>query len=460
VIDLDAVPTREPGMAPFEVMISESQERMCAVVRAERLGDVMEVCRRWGLPAVAVVGRVTDNGLLSVVEGGIEVARIPATALASDAIVYQREARVPERRRRAPAPGLAAVVAHQLHEQATDPSTVLCALLGTPGLGSVAWLTEQYDSTVGTDTVVGPGPGAAVMRIKGTTMALVAATDGNATVSALDPYLGALMSVCESVRNVVIVGARPLGVTDCLNFGDPERPEAFWQLSEAVRGIADACRALGVPVISGNVSLYNESPAGQILPTPQIGVVGLLDDVDVRVGPAFVADGDLVVLAGETVPGLAGSAYVELAGGAADDAPPALDLRREAALHSFLLEAIGNGALTAAQDIGSGGLAVALAEMALWGSRGADLRLPVGQAPAIELFGEAPSRAVVTCSPGAWERLAASAGRHGVPLERLGMTGGHSLRIEPQDKSDPVDLDLATLRDAWSASLPRLFGQA
>jgi phosphoribosylformylglycinamidine synthase len=278
------------------------------------------------------------------------------------------------------------------------------------------------------------------------------------------------MSVCEAVRNVVVTGARPLGVTDCLNFGDPEKPEAFWQLREAVLGIADACRALGIPVVSGNVSLYNESPGGAILPTPQIGVVGLLDDVEQRVAPAFDADGDLVVLAGETVPGLAGSAYVELAGAAPEDVLPALDVTREAALHAFLLEAIASGLVTAAQDLGSGGLAVALAEMALWGDRGADLRLRVGATPAVELFGEAPSRAVVTCRPASWERLAAIADRHALPLELLGNTGGRNLRIELQghgatgaaeerggDIADPVDVDLATLRHAWTSALPRLF---
>src|SRR5439155_11186305 len=224
---------------------------------------------------------------------------------------------------------------------------------------------------------VGPGAGAAVIRVKGTSMGLVLATDGNAAVSALDAYLGAALSVCQAVRNVVVTGARRLGITDCLNFGDPEKPEAFWQLGEAVRGIADACRALELPVVSGNVSLYNESPAGAILPTPQIGVVGVLEDVGARCAPAFAGPGDLVILAGETVPGLAGSAYAAIAGSAPEDGPPSLDLARERALHAFLLDAIPAGLVTGAQDVGSGGLAVAIAEMAMWGGRCADLRLRV-----------------------------------------------------------------------------------
>jgi phosphoribosylformylglycinamidine synthase len=472
-VDLDAVPRREEAMLPFEVMISESQERMAAIVRPERLDDVLEVCRRWGLPAAAVVGRVTDDGFVTIVERGTELARVPAPALASEAIVYRREARRPAKRRQAPAPGAPVVASDHLPERGTDPGAVLRGLLGRPDLGSIGWVSQQYDSTVGSDTVVGPGGGAAILRIKGTPLGLVASTDGNATVSAIDPYLGAAMSVCEAVRNVVVTGARPLGVTDCLNFGDPEKPEAFWQLGEAVRGVADASRALGLPVVSGNVSLYNESPTGAILPTPQIGVVGLLDDVVQRVGPAFAADGDLVVLAGETAPGLAGSAYVELAGSAPEDTLPTLDLEREAALHAFLLDAIASGLVTAAQDLGSGGLAVALAEMALWGERGADLRVRVGATPAVELFGESPSRAIVTCRPASWERLAAIGDRHGVPLEPLGYTAGPSLRIELQgegatgaaeerggDIADPVDIELATLRHAWISALPRLFAEA
>jgi phosphoribosylformylglycinamidine synthase len=269
----------------------------------------------------------------------------------------------------------------------------------------------------------------------------------------------------------VVVGARPLGITDCLNFGDPEKPEAFWQLTEAVRGIADAARALKLPVISGNVSLYNESPEGAILPTPEIGVVGLFDDVEQRVGPAFAADGDVVALAGASAPGLAGSAYAEIAGTAPDDSPPALDFERETALHGFLLEAIGTGLLTAAQDVSGGGLAVALAEMAIWGDRGASLRVRVGATPAVELFGESPSRAVITCRPDRWAALAELAARHELPLERLGETAGSQLRIELQgdgatgaaegrgaDIADPIEVDVASLRHAWSAALPALMG--
>ena len=295
---------------------------------------------------------------------------MPAAALTSDAIVHERLAAPPSHRRAAPAPGAPIDPSDRLPERGMDPGAVLLALLGSANLSSRRAVFEQYDSTVGADTVAGPGRGAAVLRIKGTTKALVASTDGNQAVGALDPYLGAALSVAEATRNVAITGARPLGVTNCLNYGDPTRPEAFWQLTEGVRGLGDACRALGLPVTGGNVSLYNESPDGAIAPTPEIGVVGLLEDIGLLVGPAFVAEGDTVVLVGEGTPGLSGSAYAALAGTAAEDGPPALDLAREAALQAFIREAIARELVASAQDVSGGGLAVALAEGAMWSGLG------------------------------------------------------------------------------------------
>ena len=313
LVDLDAIPRREPGLEPFEVMISESQERMCAAVHPQRWEDVREVCTRWGIP-VAIIGRVTADGDVVVVAGGLdadgrprpsadELARIPARALTSDAIVHERLASPPTHERAAPAPGAPMEPVDRLPERGMDPGAVLLGLLGSANLSSRHQVFHQYDSTVGADTVVGPGRGAAVLRVKGTTKALVASTDGVHGIGLSDPWLGAATSVAEATRNVSITGARPLGVTNCLNYGDPTRPEAFWQLSEGVRGLADACRALGLPVTGGNVSLYNESPAGAIAPTPEIGVVGLIDDVATLVGPAFVATHDTVLLVGEAGPG-------------------------------------------------------------------------------------------------------------------------------------------------------------
>ncbi len=480
LVDLDAIPRREPGMAPFEVLISESQERMIAIVQPERYAEVAAVCARWGLPC-AVIGRVTGDGAIRVVRGGIdaegrpspgadELARVPAAALTSDAIVFERPAAPPVRRRPGPAPGAAQEPAELLPERGMDPGAVLLGLLGSPNLASRRWVYEQYDHHVQTNTVAGPGRGAAVLRVKGTRRALVATTDGDQAVSALDPYLGAALSVAEATRNVSVTGARPLGVTNCLNFGDPTRPEAFWQLKEAVRGLGDACRALAIPVTGGNVSLYNEAPGSAIAPTPEIGVVGLADDVDVLVGPALGADDLVVLLAGATGPGLGGSAYAALAGGGDDD-PPDLDLAREVALQAFVRAAIAARLVAAAQDVSRGGLAVALAEMALWGGRGGRFRVAVAGSPAVALFGESPSRAVLAVPPAAVEALAALARDHDVPLSQLGVSGGDLLVIELAGEgatgaaeergarvADAVELGLGDLRHAWEHGLPRALG--
>jgi phosphoribosylformylglycinamidine synthase len=469
-IDLEAVPRREPEMAPFEVMISESQERMLAIVRPERVADVAAVCERWGLPWAAI-GRVTADGDVSVSEGGRELARIPAAALTSDAIVHDRLAAPPARRRAAPAPGAPAVAGDQLPERGMDPGAVLLALLGSPNLASRRAVFEQYDSTVGTATVAGPGHGAAVLRVRGTSKALVATTDANAPVGAFDPWLGAALSVAEATRNVSITGARPLGVTNCLNFGDPTRPEAFWQLSEAVRGLGDACRALGLPVTGGNVSLYNESPTGAILPTPEIGVVGLLDDVAMLVGPAFAHAGDEILVVGEAGPGLAGSEYARLAGAASEDGPPALDLAREAALQAFVRDAIERGLVASAQDVSGGGLAVALAEAAMWGGLGAHVRIPIASSPAVDLFGESPSRVLMSAGPREAATIVALAREHDLPVEIVGLVGGDRLVIElagagatgaaeerGSGVADSIDVSLVDLRHTWDHGLTRALG--
>jgi phosphoribosylformylglycinamidine synthase len=469
-IELEAVPRRELGLEPFEVMVSESQERMLAVVRPERHEAVAEVCQRWGLPC-AVIGRVTDDGDVTVREAGRELARISAAALTSNAIVHHRLAAPPERRRLAPAPGAPAVASDQLPERGMDPGAVLLALLGSPNLASRRAVYEQYDSTVGASTIAGPGRGAAVVRVPGTTKALVASTDANAAVGGLEPWLGAALSVAEATRNVAITGARPLGVTNCLNFGDPTRPEAFWQLSEAVRGLGDACRALGLPVTGGNVSLYNESPAGAILPTPEIGVVGLLDDASTLVGPAFRDDADAILLVGEAGPGLAGSAYAGAAGLAPEDGPPALDLDRERALQAFCREAARRRLVASAQDVSGGGLAVALAESAMWGGLGARVRLAVVGSPAVDLFGESPSRVVLSARPATVAPLVALAAEHDLPIEEIGAVGGERLIVElagagatgaAEERgsrvADSIDVPLDVLRHAWEQGLPRALG--
>jgi phosphoribosylformylglycinamidine synthase len=476
-IELSAIPRREPRMEPFEVMISESQERMVAVIRPEHWDAVRAVCERWGLP-VSVIGEVTGDGDIAVVDGKRELARIPAASLTSDAIVHERLAAPPARRRAAPAPGAVeddSRMGPGLPERGMDPGAVLRGMIGSANLSARRAVFEQYDSTVQANTVVGPGHGAAVLRIKGTTKALVASTDANHAVGSIDPWLGAALSVAEATRNVSITGARPLGVTNCLNYGDPTRPEAFWQLSEAVRGLGDACRALGLPVTGGNVSLYNESPAGAIAPTPEIGVVGLLDDVEQLVGPAFEREGDAILLVGEAVSGLAGSEYAALAGVAADDEAPPIDLAREAAVQAFVREAAERGLLASAQDVAAGGLAIALAESAIWGDGdrgiGARVSLGVAHSPAVDLFGESPSRLVVSTRPRYAPALALLARHHGLPVEELGTVGGNRLIVElagagatgaAEERgsrvADALEVPVADLRHAWETGLSRALG--
>jgi phosphoribosylformylglycinamidine synthase II len=470
-IDLAAVPRREEGMAPFEVMISESQERMLAIVTPARLDDVLGVCQRWELPA-AVVGRVTDDGDVVVVDSGTELARVPAHALASGAITIERVATPPTRSRAAPAPGAPEIPSDALPERGMDPGIVLEALLGEVNVGSRAWVTTQYDATVGSDTVVGSERAAGAMRIKGSRAALVVATDSLPALAGADPALGAAAAVAECARNISLTGARPLGLTNCLNFGDPGVPEAYWQLAESVRGLADACRALGIPVTGGNVSLYNESLAGRIPPTAQIGIVGLIDDVDRLVGPAFRSAGDVVVLLGEAAPGLVGSAYERIAGSAPDDRPPGIDLAREALLQGVLRQAAAEGLIASAQDVSAGGLAVALAECAIWGAIGADLTVPAAFAPAVALFGESPSRAVVTIARDDWPALARLVGTARLPARRLGSVGGERLRIRlvgvgatgaAEERgagvADEIDVPLGVLERAWRSALPRAMGE-
>jgi phosphoribosylformylglycinamidine synthase subunit PurL len=470
-VELDRIPRREEGMAPFEVMISESQERMLAVVRPDRLAEVEAVCERWAVP-VAVIGRVTDDTDITVVQGDEVLARIPAAALTSDAIVYQRRSSPPARRRPAPAPGIADDAVSGLPKRGTDPGAVLLSLLASPDLGSRAWVTTQYDSTVGADTVAGSELGAGIIRVKGTSKALVMATDAQARIGAIDPWLGAAMALAECARNVAITGARPLGVTDCLNFGDPTQPEAFWQLERSLQGLADASRALGLPVTGGNVSLYNESPKGRIDPTAQVGVVGLLAELDQLVRPAFGQAGDLVGLLGEVTPGMAGSHYAELAGPDPDDRPPSLDLDREVALQQTLLLAASGGLLRSAQDVSGGGLAVSLAECCIWGGIGATLDLGVRSAAAVELFGESPSRVVVSAAAGAWPRLQALASEHALPLRRLGLVGGKRLQVRltgigatgaAEERGTTIeraiDLPIADLQRAWERALPSVLGE-
>jgi phosphoribosylformylglycinamidine synthase II len=416
-LDLDAVPLREPGLEAFEILTSESQERMLAIVDRSKLVQVGQVCERWGL-ANAVVGALRPGGGLTVRMGGVTVAEVPARSLADEGPVYERPM--------SPPPGF-----DELTEDDPTFATVTApagdaflAVLSSPNVASKRWVWEQYDAFVQGGSVLREGADAAVVRLEGSLRAIALSTDGKGRFGALDPYLGAAHAVAEAARNVAAVGARPLAITNCMNFGNPERPEVMWQFAESIRGMADACRALETPVTGGNVSFYNESGGSAIWPTPVIGMLGLLEDYRLLVRPGFGSAGLIVYLLGETFGELGGSEFAEVVLGIVAGRPPALDLERERALHRLLLEGAGRDLLASAHDCGEGGLAIALAESAIEGGQGFAISLP-GDLPAhVTLFSESASRALISVEPGRTSELEDLAAELHVPFSRLGETGG------------------------------------
>jgi phosphoribosylformylglycinamidine synthase len=416
---------------------------MLAIVRPERLDEVRAVCSTWGL-ASAVVGRLVAGGGLRVRLGGAVVAEVPARSLADEGPVYTRPMSPPAERDDLVAddPTFATFT--------TPPSDALLAVLASPNVASKRWVWEQYDSIVQGATVLGPGGDAALIRIEGTMKALALSTDGKGRFGALDPYLGAAHAVAEAARHVACTGATPLAITNCLNFGNPERPEVMWQFAESIRGMADACRALETPVTGGNVSFYNESGDSAIWPTPVIGMLGLIEDYRLAVRHAF-ADGALVYLLGETFPELGGSELAEVELGVVAGRPPALDLERERALHRLLVEAARTDLLRSAHDCGDGGLGVALAECAIAGGTGFAVSLPGDLPPHVGLFSESASRAVVTVTADRAGELEELAAAHAVPWSRLGETGGPRLVID-----HVADLAVDEAAAAYEDAIPKL----
>ncbi len=442
-IDLDAVPLREPDLEAFEILTSESQERMLAIVDPHRVEDVRGVCVRWGL-ASAVIGSLVPGGRLAIRLRGSVVADVPARSLADEAPVYTRPMSPPPER----------------DDLVTDdptfatfpisPGDALLAVLGSPNVSSKRWVWEQYDSIVQGGTVIGPGGDAALIRIEGTLKALALSCDGKGRFGVLDPYLGAAHAVAEAARNVACTGSKPVAVTNCLNFGNPERPEVMWQFAETIRGMADACRAFETPVTGGNVSFYNESGGSAIWPTPVIGMLGLIGDHRLAVRSAFV-EGMEVYLLGETFPELGGSELAEVVLGVVAGRPPALDLERERSLHRFLVEAARSDLLASAHDCGDGGIAVALAESAIVGGTGFAVSLPGDLPPHVALFSETPSRAVVTVPEDRASKLEELAAALRVPFSRLGETGGPRMVVD-----DAVDLVVEEAAAAYEDALPKL----
>ncbi len=457
-IDVSLVPQRESGMTAYEIMLSESQERMLLVAKPGREAEVERIFEKWDLHA-SRIGQVTDDGMLRVKERGVVVAEIPNRALTDEAPVYRRPMREPEYLRQAQTLDLDSLAAGDQH-------AALRALLGSPTIASKKWIYRQYDHMVRTNTINLPGLGAGVVRIKGTDRALAMSVDGNGRYCYLDPYRGAMLAVAEAARNVACSGARPLAATNCLNFGNLERPGIMWQFARAVEGIGAACRALDVPITGGNVSLYNETDGKAIYPTPTIGVVGLLEHADHVVSRRFQESGDAILLLGEGHGEFGGSEYLKVMHDLVRGVPPALDLDAERALQALLVTLAGERLVRSAHDCSDGGLAVTIAECAFEtigigaevSLEGVQVARDVAVNVAAALFGESASRVVVSVVPEHVTAVLRHAAAANVPARVVGQTGGSRLRIAVAGEI-VIDQSVDEAERVWSTAIDRHFAQ-
>jgi phosphoribosylformylglycinamidine synthase II len=456
-IELDRVPQRETGMTPYEIMLSESQERMLLVAQKGREDEVFRVFQKWGLDAVEI-GRVTHDAKMRVLEHGDVVAEIPNAALTDDAPVYQR----PLKRWEPPVDREKPDYIH--YSESADFTPQLKRLLASPNICSKRWVWQQYDHMVQTNTVDAPGAGdAGVIRIKGSKRGLAMALDGNGRWCYLDPRLGAMHAVAEAARKVACAGATPIGATNCLNFGNPEKPNIMWQFSQVIDGITKACEELDTPITGGNVSFYNETLGEGIYPTPVIGVVGILEDVHKAAKMHFAQTGRKIVLlrandAGDAVDAeveFGSSEYAKEILGAVWGYPPGLDIGKEATLQRALVAMIQTGLVESAHDCADGGLAVALVEAALAAGVGAKVRLPKQKlTQEFVLFGEDASRVVLSCDPQQLSRIQQVAEEYGVIADVLGETGTDRVEISVGEQS-VISASIAELRDVYEGSLEK-----
>jgi phosphoribosylformylglycinamidine synthase subunit PurL len=456
-IDVALVPQRETGMTPYEIMLSESQERMLLVVKKGREAEVEQIFDKWDLHAVHI-GEVTTDGRLRVKHHGEVVAEIPNQALTDEAPMYRRPMATPAYLKEAQELDLGTLA------PPPSPRDVLRRLLASPGIASKRWVYRQYDHMVRTNTLLLPGMGAAAVRVKETSRALAMSVDCNGRFVYLDPYLGAQLAVAEASRNVACAGGLPIGATNCLNFGNPEKPEIMWQFGRAVEGMGAACRALDIPITGGNVSLYNETDGRGVLPTPVIGVVGLIEHADRVVGRAFRSDGDIVVLLGETRNEFGGSEFLHVLHDQIRGLPPQLDLAREAALQRVLVEGASSGVIRSAHDCVEGGVAVTLAECCFDTPLGVEADLAaVADAPATyrdaaPLFSESASRVVVSVAPGQLAALLAMATAAGVPAKQIGRVGGNRIQIAIEGRAVINEL-VADAERLWATAIESWFEQ-
>lgn len=444
-MDVEKVPRRETGMTPYEVMISESQERMLVVPKQGKEEEVQKIFAKWGLEAV-VVGQVTEDGFMTIKEGEKVVARVPAKALTEMCPAYTSEAVEPQYIGPAQNYDLSAL------PEMEDYSQILLSLLGTCSIASKEWIFRQYDYMVGLNTIVEPGSDAAVLRIKNTNKALAATVDCNARYVYLNPYTGGKIAVAEAARNLVCSGALPLGISDCLNFGNPGKPEIFWQFKEAARGMSEACRELETPVTGGNVSFHNETKGEAVYPTPVVGMVGLIKDVSQVTTIDFKKEGDIIILLGENKDELGGSTYISVIHGLEAGNSPEIDLELEKQVQKATLELIKEGLVSTAHDCAEGGLAVALAESCIAGKIGADINLTDGIRGSSLLFGESQSRIIITVPKEKIDVALQSIIKLQVPYKVLGHVGGKALQIVGSGWK--LRLDTAEMEEKYREAIP------
>ncbi|KOR87731.1 phosphoribosylformylglycinamidine synthase subunit PurL [Paenibacillus solani] len=445
---LDQVPQREEGMTPYEMMLSESQERMLFVVEPKHEAQAREIFERWGV-VCAKVGKVTDDGRLKLIHHDEVVGDMPVKALVDECPIYNKPSQEPAYYQEQ------AAVDTLRYEEVKDLGGALKKVLGSPSLASKAWVYNQYDYMVRTSTAVRPGSDAAVVTVQGTRKALAMTTDCNGRYVYLDPELGGKIAVSEAARNIVCSGAEPLAITDNLNFGSPEKPEIFWQMEKAVDGMAEACRELDTPVIGGNVSLYNENAKGAIYPTPVVGMVGLIHDTDHITTQSFKAEGDAIYVLGDTRAELGGSEFQAMMHGVSEGRPPELSLDTEKKLLGGVLKAIQSGLVQSAHDVSEGGLAAALAESCISGNIGASVEWATDLRNDVALFSESQSRIVLSVSPdhkNALEKLLQEAG---VPFTALGVVGGNKLSININGAS-ALEESVEALKSVWEDAIPCL----
>ena len=454
-IHIDRVPMRETGMTPYEVMLSESQERMLIVTEPEKEKEVMEVFHKWDLDAV-VIGEVTDTKKIRVINRGDMVADIPIESLTDDAPLYERAG--------SPPPYLD--VLHDLDMEnlpvPEDLNKVLLTLLSVPTIASKEWVFRQYDHMVRTDTVVVPGSDSAVIRIKGTNKGIAMTADCNSRYCFSDPYTGGAIAVAEAARNIVCAGGEPVGLTDCLNFGNPEKPEIMWQFQQAIEGISAVCRKFNIPVISGNVSFYNETNDLSIYPTPIIGMAGIIEDISKCMTQYFKNDGDVLILLGNNSEEIGQSEYLREIHYKIRGVPPHLDLVLEKKVQDLCLYGIKQGIIKSAHDTSEGGLTIALAECCMRsedkGNVGASIDLSDDIRPDALLFGETQSRIIITVTPENVKALEDAAKTMNTPVKVIGKVGGERLVIRHKSTT-VIDLAVYDMANVWRKAIPGYLGE-